>query len=136
MRITSRKRKSAFIEASLVEARKLAIGHLIAGAIVTATPRNVIRKWLREEAISHHTVALWRLTGIRGMALGVGGLMACKNGTLATQQWLRIVALADAGEAYLRILDRAYMPHMKLLDAVSSAIVVWRQLVLAEKLSE
>jgi hypothetical protein len=89
--------------------RLLAVGRLIIGAVVLASPDLATRTWLHSRRLPRPATVLARATGARDVAIGAGALLA-GNGA-ALRPWLLAGLVADATDLAATVAVRDSLPR-------------------------
>ncbi|MDQ3569307.1 MAG: hypothetical protein M3396_01535 [Actinomycetota bacterium] len=95
-------------------AARVALG---AGFVVAPS---VLQGWIGEVARRPGTKVLARAFGARDAALGLGTLMALREGA-PVRRWLRLAAAADAADALASLLGVRQLPPRRSLSAAAAA---------------
>lgn len=97
----------------------VALGRITAGAVFLVFPRVLLRAWAG--TTDRHLVPLARAIGGRDVALGLGALVALRNGDSANP-WLRAAALSDAVDALATLVAFRHLPRARRWLVIAAAI--------------
>ncbi|MGH9166137.1 MAG: hypothetical protein ACRDZW_11605 [Acidimicrobiales bacterium] len=97
------------------------VARVAIGVAFVAAPGPLLQHWIGDDADRPAARFLGRLFGLRDAAIGVGVVLAAREGR-SMRRWALLAAAADAGDAVVSLSALGRLPRRGLLAAAAAAV--------------